>query len=84
MDIQVGEWPALQGTHRVLSYPKSPVSLPIEVHPEQITSVGGSVPGPKSLLQSTGFYVYGLTPAGIQTLTAGLDARFLWTSSYAK
>ena len=84
MDIEGGEWLALQGARRVLSYPKFPVSLLIEVHPEQITSLGGSVPGLKSLLQSMGFHVYALTPAGVQTLTAGLNARFWWASSNAE
>jgi hypothetical protein len=60
------------------------VSLLIEVHPEQITSLGGSVPGLKSLLQSMGFHVYALTPAGVQTLTTGLNARFWWASSNAE
>ena len=84
MDIESGEWLALQGARRVLSYPKFPVSLLIDVHPEQITSLGGSVPGLKSLLQSMGFHVYALTPAGVQTVTTGLNARFRWASSNAE
>jgi FkbM family methyltransferase len=84
LDIEGGEWLALQGARRVLSYPKVPVSLLIEVHPEQITSLGGSVTELKSLLQSMGYHVYALTPAGVHTLTAALNARFWWASSNAE
>jgi len=84
MDIEGGEWLASHGARRVLSYPKFPVSLLIEVHPQQITALGGSVPGLNSLLQSMGFQVYALTPAGVQTLTADSNARFWWASSNAE
>lgn len=43
--------------------------------------MGGSVPELKPLLQSMGFYMYVLTPPGVETLTAGLNARFWWGSS---
>jgi FkbM family methyltransferase len=81
MDIEGGEWLALQGAGRVLSHPRFPVSLLIEVHPEQIISLGGSVPGLKALLESMGFHVCALTPDGLQTLSAGLNSRFWWASS---
>jgi hypothetical protein len=42
------------------------------------------VSGLKSLLQSMGFHVYALTPAGVQTLSAGLKDRFWWASSNAE
>jgi FkbM family methyltransferase len=84
MDIEGGEWLALQGARRTLSYPKFPVSFLIEVHPEQLSSFGGSVPGLKSLLQSMGFHVYALMPAGLRSLNAGLNARFWWASSNAE
>jgi len=81
MDIEGGEWLALQGADRALSHPKVPVSLLIEVHPEQIMSLGGSVQRLKSLLESMGFDVCALTPEGLQTLPAGLNSRFWWASS---
>lgn len=81
MDIEGGEWLALQGATRVLSRPKAPVSLLIEVHPTEITSLGGSVPELKSLLEAMGFYIYALTPDGLHTMPASLNARFWWVSS---
>jgi hypothetical protein len=75
----------LQGARRVLSYLKFPVLLLIEAHPEQITYMGDSVPELKSLLQSMGFHVYALAPAGVQTtLIAGLNPRFRQASSNAE
>jgi hypothetical protein len=74
----------LQLGRRVLSYSKFPVSLLIEAHPEQITSLGGSMLALKSLLQSMGFHLYALAPAGVQTLTTDLNAGFWWTSSNAE
>ena len=81
MDIEGGEWLALQGARRVLSHPRIPVSLLLEVHPTEIADLGGSVPELKSLLKAMGFFVYALTPAGLQTISCGLDARFWWASS---
>lgn len=81
MDIEGGEWLALQGARRVLYYPPFPVSLLIELHPDAIVSLGGSVLALKSLLESMGFYVCALTPAGAQRLPADLNARFWWATS---
>jgi hypothetical protein len=74
----------LQSARRVLSYLKFPVLLLIEAHPEQISYMGDSVPELKSLLQSMGFHVYALAPAGVQTLIAGLNPRFRQASPNAE
>jgi hypothetical protein len=89
MDIEGGEWLALQGARRVLSYPKSQVSLLMLLIADSGPSgtnhlQGGSVPGLKSVLQSMGFHVYALTPACVHTLAAGLNARLWWASSNAE
>lgn len=81
LDIEGGEWLALQGARRVLSHPTNLLCLLIEVHPSEIASLGGSVPQLKSLLEGMGYYIYALTPAGLQPLPAGLNARFWWASS---
>jgi hypothetical protein len=72
----------LQRGRRVLSYSKFPVSLLIEAHPEQITSLGGLVPGLKSLLQSMGFHVYAL--ACERTTIDCWNARFWQARSNAE
>jgi FkbM family methyltransferase len=84
IDIEGGEWLALQGARRVLSHPSVPVSLLIEVHPAEIASLGGSVPELKFLLEAMGFRVYGLTSTGLQAMPAGLRDRFWWASSTAE
>ena len=81
MDIEGGEWLALQGSQRVFRGRKAPVSLLIEIHPSEIKRLGGSVAQLESLLMDMGFRVHGLTPAGLDSLSARENCRFWWVDS---
>ncbi|HVO32809.1 MAG TPA: FkbM family methyltransferase [Elusimicrobiota bacterium] len=81
LDIEGGEWLALEGSQRVLDHPRHPVALLIEVHPENIQAYGGSVPEFRRRLEAMGYCLRGLTPAGLVPLTADPWPRFWWGES---
>ena len=78
MDIEGGEWLALQGADRVLKTRVGPVSLLIEIHPQEIRRLGGSLPELKCFLMGMGFSVQALTPSGMKPLDSPGDYRFWW------
>ncbi|MDJ0795468.1 MAG: FkbM family methyltransferase [Calothrix sp. MO_167.B12] len=81
MDIEGGEWLALQGGKRVLTQRKAPLSILLEVHPEEIQRLGGSVKELKLILESMNLQVMGLTPNGFKSLDSEQDLRFWWATS---
>jgi FkbM family methyltransferase len=81
MDIEGGEWLALQGGQRVLTHRKAPLSMLLEVHPEEIQRLGGSVSEVRSLLESMNLQVKGLAPTGLESLDSGKTFRFWWATS---
>jgi FkbM family methyltransferase len=81
MDIEGGEWLALKGAQKVWNPPHAPTSLLIEVHPEQIEALGGTVDAFRNTLESMGFTVQGLTPQGLVPLSPATFVRFWWAVS---
>ena len=83
MDIEGGEWLALQGAREALTQRKAPVSILLEVHPEEIERLGGTVKELKQLLESMRLEVSALTPQGLKPLPdhENWDFRFWWASS---
>lgn len=81
MDIEGGEWLALQGGKLVLSQSKAPLSILLEIHPEEIQGLGGTVAGVRELLESMNLQVKGLAPTGLESLDSGKTFRFWWATS---
>lgn len=81
MDIEGAEWLALQGGQRVLSQRTAPLSILLEVHPEEIQGLGGTVAKLQYLLESMGLRVRGLAPTGLESLASGENFRFWWATS---
>lgn len=84
MDIEGGDWLRYRAPAAYCLTQRSRVSLLVAVHPELNTYVEGSVLKLKSFLQTMGFCVCALTPTSVQTLTAGLNAKFWWIDSHAE
>jgi FkbM family methyltransferase len=81
MDIEGAEWLALQGGQRVLAQRKAPLAILLEIHPEEIQGLGGTVAKLQSLLENMGLRVSGLAPTGLESLESGKDFRFWWAMS---
>jgi FkbM family methyltransferase len=81
MDIEGGEWLALQGGQQALTQRKAPLSILLEVHPEEIQRLGGTVQELKFLLESMNLHVHGLAPTGLESLNSGKTFRFWWATS---
>jgi FkbM family methyltransferase len=84
MDIEGAEWLALQGSQRILSQRQAPLSILLEVHPEEVQDLGGTVTELKSLLENLGLQVWGLTSTGLEPLVLDLSTdkqRFWWATS---
>lgn len=80
MDIESAEWLALQGSQRILSQRQAPLSILLEVHPEEIQDLGGTVTELKSLLENLRLQVWGLTSTGLEPLLLDLltDKHRFW------
>ena len=81
MDIEGAEWLALQGARRCFTERKTPLAILIEVHPEQIQELGGTVRRLQSLLEDFRLSVKGLLPSGLLPLRAADEYRFWWATS---
>lgn len=81
MDIEGAEWLALQGAQRTLGQRKAPLAILLEVHPEEIGDLGGTVQGVRGLLERIGLEVHALTPNGLESLDSGKTYRFWWAES---
>jgi FkbM family methyltransferase len=80
MDIEGAEWFALQGARRVLSHPEVPLAILVEVHPERIAAMGGSLEELRAILEGMGLRVRGLARQGLERVNA--EHRFWWAASH--
>lgn len=81
MDIEGGEWLALQGAQQVVKSSRFPLAILLEVHPGDIERVGGTVEALEKLLKDMGLKISALTPQGLMPLAAGNDFRFWWAEN---
>lgn len=77
MDIEGGEWLAVRGGARVLAGWPAPIAILIEIHPHEITQLGGAVPALRNLLTDAGLTVRALA-AGMLSEQKLDEARFWW------
>jgi hypothetical protein len=65
MDIEGGEWLALQSCQAVFREWAAPVALLLETHPGEVARLGGSMDAVQGLLAGAEFEVWALTPEGL-------------------
>jgi len=82
MDIEGGEWLAFQGAQRVFKSSRFPLAILLEVHPEDIARLGGSVEKFANMLNEMGLKISALTPQGLKPLSAGNNFRFWWVTNF--
>ncbi|HUF47713.1 MAG TPA: FkbM family methyltransferase [Vicinamibacterales bacterium] len=78
VDIEGGEWPAMLGARRTLAAWPAPLALLLEIHPDAITGLGGSIAGLRQVFEDAGFDVRGLDAGELASTVDG--ARFWWVS----
>jgi FkbM family methyltransferase len=79
MDIEGAEWLAIKGAKNVLRSWRNPLSLLIELHPEEIRRLGGSVSEVRRLLEEIGLTVWSVDS---RDLSPGNDhSRFWWATN---
>lgn len=81
IDIEGAELLAIRGAQQALANRSAPVCLLIEVHPEEVATLGGSLDELNSLLSSLSLRVHGLTPEGLVPLRGLRECRFWWAES---
>lgn len=79
MDIEGGEWLAVQGAQWVFRSWRSPLSILIELHPEEIKKVGGSVAELRTMLEETGLKVFSLDSGELHPVND--TSRFWWVTN---
>jgi FkbM family methyltransferase len=79
LDIEGGEWLAVQGMQQTVRRWEAPLSMLIEVHREEIARLGGSVGGLRRMIEDLGLEVLALDPGGLTAYHDG--ARFWWVTN---
>lgn len=79
MDIEGGEWLAIKGAQQVFSSWRSPLSILIELHPDEIKTLGGSLPELLRLLEGFGLTVRSLDKG--QLCPVSDASRFWWVTN---
>lgn len=81
MDIEGAEWLALQGARRLLSAADAAIDILLEVHPDQLRTIGVGIGELRSLLSEFGYACWAIGPRGLAALPADDTAeRFWWAS----
>lgn len=80
IDIEGGEWLALQGCTESLGRRNAPVDILLELHPDAIRTLGGTPVRLRLILEELGFTVSALTPGGLYPLDLDVVQRFWWAS----
>lgn len=78
IDIEGGEWLALQGCTQSVGRRTAKVDILIELHPDAIRSFGGSLLGLKEQLNRLGLAVSAITPKGLHQPDGDEKSRFWW------
>jgi FkbM family methyltransferase len=79
MDIEGGEWLALQGARKWLSAWNAPIALLIEVHPEEIVQLDGTVEELRAMLAKAGLTISALEPSGLRECD-NKHTRYWWAT----
>ncbi|MFZ0422336.1 MAG: FkbM family methyltransferase [Xanthobacteraceae bacterium] len=79
MDIEGAEWLAIQGAKQRLSSWSAPLSILMEVHPDDIGQYGGSLPELQATLEGIGFDVRSLESNKLHPVID--SSRFWWISN---
>lgn len=80
MDIEGGEWLALQGCSTSVGKRTARVDMLIEIHPDDIAALGGTVGQLYTMLADLGLSARGLTHEGLVPLDEKNPLRFVWAS----
>ena len=76
MDIEGGEWLAVQGMSETLRRWNAPLAVLMELHPDQIASLGGTISGLRQKLESMGLEVFAIDSGDLHPVDDA--ARFWW------
>lgn len=79
MDIEGAEWLAIQGALRTVSSWRSALSILIELHPDEIAKLGGTLPQMQQLLEEKGLKVYSLDSGELHPVRE--SSRFWWVTN---
>jgi hypothetical protein len=79
MDIEGGEWPAVRGAQQAFRSWKPPLSILIELHPDEIRKVGGALPDLQRLLEGAGLTVQSLDSGELHPVND--SSRFWWVTN---
>ena len=80
IDVEGAEWLVAQGCTESLGKRTALVNVLLEIHPDQIESLGGSPSRLQQLLADMDFEVRALTPAGLVSAQLESKYRFWWAS----
>lgn len=81
IDIEGAEWLAILGARKALERRQALTSILMEIHPDQIAALGGTVPCLADHLRAMGFTLWGISAEGKYPLQSPKDARFWWITS---
>jgi FkbM family methyltransferase len=80
MDIEGAEWMALTGARSILRNRKAPLTILLEVHPQEIENYGGNVLAIYQSLLEAGLRVRTITRPGLIDFSPKDPPRFWWAS----
>jgi FkbM family methyltransferase len=79
MDIEGGEWLAVRGAQQAFRAWGHPLSILIELHPDGISKVGGTLPDLRRLLGGAGLTVQSLDSGELRPVNH--SSRFWWVTN---
>jgi len=79
MDIEGGEWLAVRGARQAFRSWGLPLSILIELHPDEISKVGGTMPDLRRLLEEAGLSVQSLDSGELRPVNH--SSRFWWVTN---
>jgi FkbM family methyltransferase len=79
MDIEGGEWLAVRGAQQAFRSWEPPLSILIELHPDEISKLGGTLPDLQRLLEGSGLTVQSLDSGELRPVSQ--SSRFWWVTN---